>query len=183
MLSLSKQYPYGAVCVAYTTCFPAQLIVAASSLLYWRGPLESGLWSEMMNHSAALPWDVAACLLCCKCDGETGYHRSILPRIKPQPWLGLSMAVALIGSRDSHYLVVIRALLVVKTFLWKILRKGNVFLLTVLPILLLFQLIWFNKQLVNYFLAVWDWTISFHWASYPVWDLAMSFMETICSSE
>lgn len=53
------------------------------------------------------------------------------------------------------------------------------FLLPVLPISFLFQLILFNKQLVNLETERW----SFHRVSDPVWDLAMSFIETTCSSQ
>lgn len=50
--------------------------------------------------------DVVTHLSPCKHDGENGYRPWVLLRIKPQLRLGLSMAVALMGTTNNYYLIV-----------------------------------------------------------------------------
>lgn len=60
-------------------------------------------WSQAVGWDQGLPWDAAASLQCCGSDGETGQSCWILPSTEPQPWLGLSVAVALIRAVFDNY--------------------------------------------------------------------------------
>lgn len=81
-------------CVLPSTAHRSCLVPAA---------LHTSPGARAVGWDQGLPWDAAASLQCCRSDGETGQSCWILPGTEPQPWLGLSVAVALIRAVFDNY--------------------------------------------------------------------------------